>query len=116
MKKIVKQWRKATEDEIKNGLPEMILVREYEVEVEPENKEVELWRVKGVLTLMGRIDEVDVAIDKLPEPNRTLASFVWNTGNVLNSESETVKFVQASLGLTDQEKDSIFDQAAAIKL
>jgi hypothetical protein len=116
MKKIVKQWRKATEDEIKNGLPEMILVREYEVEVEPENKEVELWRVKGVLTLMGRIDEVDVAIEKLPEPNRTLARFVWNTGNVLNSESETVKFVQASLGLTDQEKDSIFDQAAAIKL
>jgi hypothetical protein len=116
MKKIVKQWRKATEDEIKNGLPEMILVREYEVEVEPENKEVELWRIKGILTLMGRIDEVDVAIEKLPEPNRTLARFVWNTGNVLNSESDTVKFVQASLGLTDQEKDSIFEQAAAIKL
>lgn len=81
-----------------------------------QNKEVELWRIKGILTIMGRIEEVDAAIEKLPEPNRTLARFVWNTGNVLNSESDTVKFVQVSLGLTDQEKDSIFEQAAAIKL
>ena len=81
-----------------------------------QNKEVELWRIKGVLTLMGRINEVDIAIEKLPEPNRTLAGFVWNSGNSLNSQSETVKFVQASLNLTDEEKDSIFEQAAAIKL
>lgn len=81
-----------------------------------ENKEVELWRIKGVLTLMGRINEVDIAIEKLPEPNRTLAGFVWNSGNSLNSQSDTVKFVQASLNLTDEEKDSIFEQAAAIKL
>lgn len=81
-----------------------------------QNKDVELWRIKGVLTLMGRINEVDIAIEKLPEPNRTLAGFVWNSGNSLNSQSETVKFVQASLNLTDEEKDSIFEQAAAIKL
>ena len=81
-----------------------------------QNKEVELWRIKGILTIMGRIEEVDAAIEKLPEPNRTLAVFVWNSGNSLNSQSETVKFVQASLNLTDEEKDSIFEQAAAIKL
>ena len=81
-----------------------------------QNKEVELWRIKGILTIMGRIEEVDAAIEKLPEPNRTLAGFVWNSGNSLNSQSETVKFVQASLNLTDEEKDSIFEQAAAIKL
>jgi hypothetical protein len=81
-----------------------------------ENKEVELWRIKGVLTLMGRIDEVDVAIEKLPDPQKMLAKFVWLNGNVLNSQSDTVKLVQASLGLTDEEKDSIFEQAAAIKL
>lgn len=81
-----------------------------------ENKEVELWRIKGVLTLMNRIDEVDVAIEKLPDPQKTLAKFVWLNGNVLNSQSDTVKFVQASLNLTDEERDSIFDQAAAIKL
>lgn len=81
-----------------------------------QNKEVELWRIKGVLTLMGRINEVDIAIEKLPEPNRTLAGFVWNSGNSLNSQNDTVKFVQSVLGLTDEEKDSIFDQAAAIKL
>ncbi len=81
-----------------------------------QNKDVELWRIKGILTIMGRIEEVDAAIEKLPEPNRTLAVFVWNSGNSLNSQSETVKFVQASLNLTDEEKDSIFEQAAAIKL
>ena len=81
-----------------------------------QNKEVELWRIKGILTIMGRIEEVDAAIEKLPEPNRTLAGFVWNSGNSLNSQNETVKFVQASLNLTDEEKDSIFEQAAAIKL
>lgn len=81
-----------------------------------QNKEVELWRIKGILTIMGRIEEVDAAIEKLPEPNRTLAGFVWNSGNSLDSQSDTVKFVQASLNLTDEEKDAIFDQAAAIKL
>jgi len=92
-------------------LPEIV----YE-DPSKQNKEVELWRIKGVLTLMGRINEVDIAIEKLPEPNRTLAGFVWNSGNSLNSQSDTVKFVQASLNLTDEEKDSIFEQAAAIKL
>lgn len=90
-------------------LPEIV----YE---NPNNKEVELWRIKGVLTLMGRVNEVDAAIEQLPEPKRTLARFVWTGGNVLNSESDTVKFVQSVLGLTDEEKDSIFEQAEAIKL
>ncbi len=81
-----------------------------------QNKSVELWRIKGILTLMKRVDEVDTAIEQLPEPNRTLARFVWTSGNVLNSQSDTVKFVQSVLRLTDEEKDSIFEQAAAIKL
>lgn len=100
-----------------NEKDELIQIPEIVYE-EPakQNKEVELWRIKGILTIMGRIEEVDAAIEKLPEPNRTLARFVWNSGNSLDSQSDTVKFVQASLNLTDEEKDAIFDQAAAIKL
>lgn len=82
-----------------------------------QNKEVELWRIKGILTIMGRIEEVDAALDQIPDSTKkTLAKFVWLNGNVLNSQSDTVKFVQSSLNLTDEERDSIFDQAAAIKL
>lgn len=82
-----------------------------------QNKEVELWRIKGILTIMGRIEEVDAALDQIPDSTKkTLAKFVWNNGNVLNSQSDTVKFVQSVLKLTDEEKDSIFEQAAAIKL
>lgn len=100
-----------------NEKDELIQIPEIVYE-EPakQNKEVELWRIKGILTLMNRIDEVDTAIEKLPEPNRTLAGFVWNSGNTLNSQSDTVKFVQSVLRLTDEEKYAIFDQAAAIKL
>ena len=100
-----------------NEKDELIQIPEIVYE-EPakQNKEVELWRIKGILTLMNRIDEVDVAIEKLPDPQKTLAKFVWLNGNVLNSQSDTVKFVQASLNLTDEERDSIFEQAAAIKL
>lgn len=93
-----------------------VMIHAELVYLNPHNKEVELWRIKGVLTLMGRIDEVDAAIEKLPDPQKMLAKFVWLNGNVLNSQSDTVKFVQASLNLTDEERDSIFDQAAAIKL
>ncbi len=82
-----------------------------------QNKEVELWRIKGILTIMGRIEEVDAALDQIPDSiKKTLAKFVWNNGNVLNSQSDTVKFVQSVLKLTDEEKDSIFEQAEAIKL
>ncbi len=82
-----------------------------------QNKEVELWRIKGILTIMGRIEEVDAALDQIPDSTKkTLAKFVWSNGNVLNSHSDTVKFVQSVLRLTDEEKDSIFEQAVAIKL
>ena len=36
MKKTVKNWRKATEEEIENGSPEMILVSEYEIDVDTD--------------------------------------------------------------------------------
>jgi hypothetical protein len=116
MEKIIKEWRKATPEEIKNGSPEMVLDREFSVEVEPENKEVELWKVKGILTIMGLCDSVDAALENLSEPNKTLAKLSWNNGNVIHSQSDTVKFVQSVLKLTDEQVDNIFNQAEAIKL
>jgi hypothetical protein len=80
------------------------------------NKEVELWKVKGVLTIMGLTSQVDTALENLSEPTKTLAKLSWQNGNVLHSRSETVKFVQNVLQLTDEQVDSIFDQANAIKL
>ncbi len=81
-----------------------------------QNKEVEIWRIQYILDSMGKLDQIEPAMDQLPEPKRTQAKYLWLKGKTISSESETVKFIQSVLDLTDEEKDSIFDQAAAIKL
>ena len=81
-----------------------------------QNKEVEIWRIQYILDSMGKLDKIEPAMDQLPEPKRTQAKYLWLKGKTISSESETVKFIQSVLDLTDEEKDSIFDQAAAIKL
>jgi len=114
MKKTVIEWRKATAEELEKGSDEMVLVREFETEVESENQEVELWKLKGILTVMGLVTQIETALDTLQEPNKTLAKIAWSNGNVVHSNSDTCKFIQSVLKLSDEQVYDIFTQAQSI--
>lgn len=81
-----------------------------------DSVEVPLWRIKGILTVSGMIESVEQAISKLPEPDKTFATLSWNQGSVVSRSSKTLKFIQDSLRLSDQDVDNIFLQAKSISI
>ena len=112
--KTVKTWRKATEEELLNGSSEMILFEETTIEVDIPDREVPLWRVKGILKIMKLDAAIDDALEQLDEPIKTLAISSWSNGSVINQNSQTVKFIQSVIGLTDEQVNDVFNQAEAI--
>ena len=90
-------------------------------EIDEANKlivpdEVQLWRVRTVLKLLGMEQVVEIALNSLQEPTKTGALYIWNYGTTVERNSQTVLLLQSVLGLTDAQTDDIFIQAQNITL
>ena len=90
-------------------------------EIDEANKpivpdEVQLWRVRTVLKLLGMEQVVEIALNSLQEPTKTGALYIWNYGTTVERNSQTVVLLQSVLGLTDAQTDDIFIQAQNITL
>lgn len=77
---------------------------------------VALWKLRFVLSQMSLEDSITTAIDSLPEPQRTAATYIWNYGNDIDRFSSTVQFIQTALGLTEAQVNNIYTQANALTL
>lgn len=115
MIKTVKEWRKATPEEVGNGSPEMILENEYQYEYDFK-AEVMMWKLKAVLGSMGLLPQVESSLNELPEPTKTNALLVWEYSPTVSSNSAVTKFVQGVLSLTDEQVEQIFTVAETISL
>jgi hypothetical protein len=95
-------------------LPEYI---QY-VDVQPPTVpfEVQLWRIRTVLKLMQLEAQIESAIDAMPEPSKTAATYIWKFGTTVERSSQTVLLLQSVLQLTDEQVDDLFIQADAILL
>jgi len=95
-------------------LPEYI---QY-VDVQPPTVpfEVQLWRIRTVLKLMQLEAQIESAIDSMPEPSKTAATYIWKFGTTVERASQTVLLLQSVLQLTDEQVDDLFIQADAILL
>lgn len=78
--------------------------------------EVQLWRIRTVLKLMQLETQIESAIDTMPEPSKTAATYVWKYGTTVERASQTVLLLQSVLQLTDEQVDDLFIQADAILL
>lgn len=78
--------------------------------------EVQLWRVRTVLKLMGLEETIAGALEQLEEPTKTGAKTIWEYGTTIERQSQTVKFLQYVLQMTDGQVDEIFIQAEAIEI
>lgn len=101
-------------DSIDNGVSIVIIDEPDSVYIEPENIIVPRWRVKFILQQMDLLGAIDSLLSQLPEPNKTLALLAWNECVDLESQSPTVKFIQQSLSLTDEQVVEIFMNAKNI--
>ena len=78
--------------------------------------EVQLWRIRTVLKLMQLETQIESAIDAMPEPSKTAATYIWKFGTTVERASQTVMLLQSVLQLTDEQVDDLFIQAEAILL
>jgi hypothetical protein len=78
--------------------------------------EVQLWRIRTVLKLMQLEAQIESAIDAMPEPSKTAATYIWKFGTTVERASQTVLLLQSALQLTDEQVDDLFIQADAILL
>ena len=91
-------------------------IPEQPIEVVIVPQEVQLWRARVVLKLLGMEQVIEIALNSLEEPTKTGALYIWQFGTTVERNSQTVLLLQTVLGLTDSQVDDIFIQAEAIQL
>ena len=79
-------------------------------------QEIQLWRARTVLKLLGMEQVIEVALNSLDEPLKTGALYIWQFGTTVERNSQTVMLLQTILGLTNSQVDDIFIQAENIEL
>jgi len=62
----------------------------------------------------GLLAQVDAAIEALPEPQKSAARIEWDYSSEVHRDRAFVQQLGAALGLTDQQLDDLFTQAAAL--
>lgn len=62
----------------------------------------------------GLLTQVETAIDALPEPHRSAARIEWDYSSEVHRSRAFVQQLGHALGLTDQQLDDLFTQAATL--
>lgn len=76
-------------------------------------QEIPNWRLRVVAGIHGLKPAITAALASLEEPARTIATEVWFNGNTIRRDSPLVAAIAAALGLTGDQLDAYFIQAAA---
>jgi hypothetical protein len=86
---------------------------------QPVPQEIPLWRLAAVCdltpyatTTLGHA--IQAQILTLDEPLKSVAKRAWDRGNTVSRESATMAMIASMLGLTDEQLDDLFRQAAAL--
>ena len=75
---------------------------------------IRAWQAKAVLALAGLLDAAESIIAALPEPDRTVVLSAWSNNADFSRTSPTIAALGSALGLTDEQLDAMFTQAAAL--
>ena len=77
-------------------------------------KEVTMRQARLALLENSLLANVQPAINSLPEPDKTKAQIEWEYSNALQRGNPFVAVLGAALGLSSQDLDDLFIQAAAL--
>jgi len=79
-------------------------------------QEVQLWRIRTIIKLLQLETQIENAIDAMPEPTKTAATYIWKYGTTVERSSQTILLLQSAIQLTDEQVDDLFIQAEQILL
>jgi|SRR5690606_8343115 len=91
-------WVLDEEEDRKSKIPRIITMRQARLQ----------------LHKVGLLTSVDEAIESLPEPPRIAARIEWEYSSTMERNKEFVTLVGGALGLTDDEIDDMFIEAAKL--
>ena len=81
----------------------------------PVPQSVTMRQARLALLGAGLLDDVDAAIAAIPDPTqRRAAEIEWEYAQTVDRTSAFTQQLAAGLGLTEQQLDSLFTQAAAL--
>lgn len=71
-------------------------------------EEIPLWAFRNSLILNNLFNNVQLLIDNLPEPDKTLANTHWEYGNFIVRDHPLIISLSSALGLTMEQVDDVF--------
>ena len=80
----------------------------------PVPPSIKAWQAKAVLQLAALLEPAEAIIAGLSEPNRTVVSSAWSNNADFSRQSPTITSLATALGLSDDQLDAMFQQAAAL--
>lgn len=80
----------------------------------PNGVSVAMRQARLALDAIGKLDDVQTAIDALPEPQRRQAQITWDTSSFVERNNPFVTVLGAALGLTADDIDALFRAAATL--
>lgn len=82
----------------------------------PVPGEIANWRAKAVLEIAGLLPTVEAALSAMPGEAGIVARNAWRDGAPFVRNGPTVTALAAVLGLTGEQVDAMFRQAAALSV
>ncbi len=80
----------------------------------PVPAEVTMRQARLALLGVGKLDDVDTAIDGLPEPQRSAARIEWDYSSTVRRQQPLVLALAPALGLSSEDLDNLFRAAGAL--
>ena len=80
----------------------------------PVPQEITMRQARLALLDIGLLANVTVAINSLPEPDKTKAQIEWEYSNALQRDNPFVAVLGAALGLSSQDIDNLFTTAKGL--
>lgn len=103
------------------GAPELVAMSEQEVDAHvnqqmaPQTPRIVTMRQARLALLgAGLLQQVDQAISALPEPQQSAARIEWDYSSEVHRDRAFVQQLGQALGLSDEQLDALFIQAAAL--
>lgn len=82
--------------------------------IEPVPDSITMRQARLVLLGAGLLDQVEGAIDALPEPTRSAAHIEWEYAADMHRDHALIANLSAGLNLTGEQIDNLFKAAAAL--
>lgn len=93
----------------------MIIKIDPEKAKQPVPRQVTMRQARLALLGAGLLDQVDAAIAAIPDPiHRKAAQIEWEYAQTVDRNSPFTQQLAAGLGITEEQKDALFTQAATL--